>query len=199
MFVYFFADTSPQRIRHASALIDDSDPDSSTINPSIAMAIAGSPLPHSKANPFTLPSGVSNRLAFRLCRSQCCSIQIRFVFIQFNMSYSLIQCKAVFITFAVIFKVGLEIGRRNMFSSFSLWLLDMFWNVLFWIKLGHCCNSPDTPPEWHVLKRHLSSLDVFFFCLCNTVSCHMVANPWYLKCFGNAEEGLTAFCWDLLY
>ncbi|XP_072532648.1 dedicator of cytokinesis protein 7 isoform X1 [Salminus brasiliensis] len=51
-----FTDTSPQRVRHASALIDDGDPDNSTINLSVAMAIAGSPLPHSKANPFTLPT-----------------------------------------------------------------------------------------------------------------------------------------------
>uniref|UniRef100_A0A3B1JP99 Dedicator of cytokinesis 6 n=1 Tax=Astyanax mexicanus TaxID=7994 RepID=A0A3B1JP99_ASTMX len=43
-----FTDSSPQRVRHASALIDDSDPDGNTINPSVAMAIAGSPLPHSK-------------------------------------------------------------------------------------------------------------------------------------------------------
>uniref|UniRef100_A0A672RFT4 Dedicator of cytokinesis 6 n=1 Tax=Sinocyclocheilus grahami TaxID=75366 RepID=A0A672RFT4_SINGR len=51
-----FTDTSPQRVRHASALVDDNDPDNSTISQSVAMAIAGSPLPHSKANPFTLPS-----------------------------------------------------------------------------------------------------------------------------------------------
>uniref|UniRef100_A0AAR2L5M7 Dedicator of cytokinesis 6 n=1 Tax=Pygocentrus nattereri TaxID=42514 RepID=A0AAR2L5M7_PYGNA len=30
--------------------------DNGTINPSVAMAIAGSPMPHSKVNPFTLPS-----------------------------------------------------------------------------------------------------------------------------------------------
>ncbi|XP_026110053.1 dedicator of cytokinesis protein 7-like isoform X3 [Carassius auratus] len=51
-----FTDTSPQRVRHASALVDESDPDNGTISQSVAMAIAGSPLPHSKANPFTLPS-----------------------------------------------------------------------------------------------------------------------------------------------
>ncbi|KAI4895013.1 hypothetical protein NFI96_016225 [Prochilodus magdalenae] len=54
--LYDFTDTSPQRVRHTSALVDDGDPDNGTINPSVAMAIAGSPLPHSKANPFTLPS-----------------------------------------------------------------------------------------------------------------------------------------------
>uniref|UniRef100_A0A3B4E640 Dedicator of cytokinesis 6 n=1 Tax=Pygocentrus nattereri TaxID=42514 RepID=A0A3B4E640_PYGNA len=51
-----FTDTSPQRVRHTSALVDDGDPDNGTINPSVAMAIAGSPMPHSKVNPFTLPS-----------------------------------------------------------------------------------------------------------------------------------------------
>ncbi|XP_066529749.1 dedicator of cytokinesis protein 7-like isoform X5 [Hoplias malabaricus] len=51
-----FTDTSPQRVRHASALVDDSDPDNNTINPSVAMAIAGSPLPHSKVSPFTMPT-----------------------------------------------------------------------------------------------------------------------------------------------
>uniref|UniRef100_A0A673LEB2 Dedicator of cytokinesis protein 7-like n=1 Tax=Sinocyclocheilus rhinocerous TaxID=307959 RepID=A0A673LEB2_9TELE len=54
-----FTDTSPQRVRHASVLVDDSDPDNGTISQSVAMAIAGSPLPNSKANPFTLPSVVS--------------------------------------------------------------------------------------------------------------------------------------------
>ncbi|XP_051569546.1 dedicator of cytokinesis protein 7-like isoform X3 [Myxocyprinus asiaticus] len=50
-----FTDTSPQRVRHASVLVDDNDPDNGTISQSVAMAIAGSPLPHSKSNPFTLP------------------------------------------------------------------------------------------------------------------------------------------------
>ena len=53
-------DPSPPRVRHASALADDGDPDNgSTISQSVAMAIAGSPLPHSKANHFALPSVVS--------------------------------------------------------------------------------------------------------------------------------------------
>uniref|UniRef100_A0A672MKY1 Dedicator of cytokinesis 6 n=1 Tax=Sinocyclocheilus grahami TaxID=75366 RepID=A0A672MKY1_SINGR len=56
-----FTDTSPQRVRHASALVDDSDPDNGTISQSVAMVIAGSPLPHSKANPFTLPSVVGRQ------------------------------------------------------------------------------------------------------------------------------------------
>lgn len=60
-FSYFYADSSPARVRHASAHADDTDPDSSnTISQSVAMAIAGSPLPHAKANPFALPSVVSD-------------------------------------------------------------------------------------------------------------------------------------------
>uniref|UniRef100_A0A3Q1FCD0 Dedicator of cytokinesis 6 n=1 Tax=Acanthochromis polyacanthus TaxID=80966 RepID=A0A3Q1FCD0_9TELE len=52
-----FSDSSPARVRHASAHTDDADPDSSnTISQSVAMAIAGSPLPHAKANPFALPT-----------------------------------------------------------------------------------------------------------------------------------------------
>uniref|UniRef100_A0A8C9WMB1 Dedicator of cytokinesis 6 n=1 Tax=Scleropages formosus TaxID=113540 RepID=A0A8C9WMB1_SCLFO len=48
--------------RHASAhIVDDGDADAgSTISQSVAMAIAGSPLLHSKANPFALPA-VSSR------------------------------------------------------------------------------------------------------------------------------------------
>uniref|UniRef100_A0A8C1H6Z6 Dedicator of cytokinesis 6 n=1 Tax=Cyprinus carpio carpio TaxID=630221 RepID=A0A8C1H6Z6_CYPCA len=54
--LYDFTDPSPQRVRHASVLVDDNDPDNGTISQSVAMAIAGSPHPHSKANHFTLPS-----------------------------------------------------------------------------------------------------------------------------------------------
>ncbi len=60
-FSHSFADSSPARVRHASAHADDADPDSgNTINQSVAMAIAGSPLPHVKANPFALPTVVSD-------------------------------------------------------------------------------------------------------------------------------------------
>lgn len=46
-----FVDSTPARVRHAS-VHDDADPDSgNTISQSVAMAIAGSPLPHAKANP----------------------------------------------------------------------------------------------------------------------------------------------------
>lgn len=61
-FSYFSVDSSPARVRHASAHADDADPDSgSTISQSVAMAIAGSPLPHAKANSFVLPTVVSDR------------------------------------------------------------------------------------------------------------------------------------------
>nr|XP_015204455.1 PREDICTED: dedicator of cytokinesis protein 6 [Lepisosteus oculatus] len=54
--LYDFTENSPPRVRHASALADDIDSDNgSSINQSVAMAIAGSPLPHYKANPFQLP------------------------------------------------------------------------------------------------------------------------------------------------
>lgn len=60
MFLHISADSSPVRVRHASAHVDDADPDSgNTISQSVAMAIAGSPLPHAKANPFALPTVVS--------------------------------------------------------------------------------------------------------------------------------------------
>lgn len=57
---YVFVDSSPARVRHASAH-DDADLDSgNTISQSVAMAIAGSPLPHAKANSFALPTAVSD-------------------------------------------------------------------------------------------------------------------------------------------
>ncbi|KAF3846180.1 hypothetical protein F7725_003258 [Dissostichus mawsoni] len=60
-----FSDSSPARGRHSTAHADDTDPDSgSTISQSVAMAIAGSPLPHVKANPFALPTALS------VCRVQ---------------------------------------------------------------------------------------------------------------------------------
>uniref|UniRef100_A0AAQ6AA02 Dedicator of cytokinesis 6 n=1 Tax=Amphiprion ocellaris TaxID=80972 RepID=A0AAQ6AA02_AMPOC len=58
-----FSDSSPARVRHASAHTDDADPDSSnTISQSVAMAIAGSPLPH----PFCSMLKQITRLALSL-------------------------------------------------------------------------------------------------------------------------------------
>ncbi|KAJ4920211.1 hypothetical protein JOQ06_014285 [Pogonophryne albipinna] len=57
-----FSDSSPARGRHSTAHADDTDPDSgSTISQSVAMAIAGSPLPHVKANPFALPTAAGRQ------------------------------------------------------------------------------------------------------------------------------------------
>ncbi|XP_053348145.1 dedicator of cytokinesis protein 7-like isoform X8 [Clarias gariepinus] len=57
-----FSDPSPQRARHASSVFEDPDPENSTISSSVAMAIAGSPLPYSKVSAFTLSA-----LAGRQC------------------------------------------------------------------------------------------------------------------------------------
>uniref|UniRef100_A0A665V8S5 Dedicator of cytokinesis 6 n=1 Tax=Echeneis naucrates TaxID=173247 RepID=A0A665V8S5_ECHNA len=58
-----FSDSSPARVRHASAHTDDADPDgSNTISQSVAMAIAGSPLPHAKANSSSLSAECSRTL-----------------------------------------------------------------------------------------------------------------------------------------
>lgn len=62
----FPVDPSPQRVRHASAVLDDSDPENSTINSSVAMAIAGSPLPYTKVSPFVLSSLVSHKPVCKL-------------------------------------------------------------------------------------------------------------------------------------
>uniref|UniRef100_A0A8C8FPK9 Dedicator of cytokinesis 6 n=1 Tax=Oncorhynchus tshawytscha TaxID=74940 RepID=A0A8C8FPK9_ONCTS len=51
-----FTDASQARGRHAPAMQDDGDPDNGTISQSVAMAIAGSPLPHAKAPNFTMPT-----------------------------------------------------------------------------------------------------------------------------------------------
>ncbi|XP_058233853.1 dedicator of cytokinesis protein 7-like isoform X13 [Hemibagrus wyckioides] len=60
--IHDFTDPSPQRVRHTSVVFDDADPENSTISSSVAMAIAGSPLPYSKVSPFALSS-----LAGRQC------------------------------------------------------------------------------------------------------------------------------------
>ncbi|MEQ2180899.1 hypothetical protein GOODEAATRI_006034 [Goodea atripinnis] len=58
---FLILDSSPARARHASTYFEDTDPDSGNIiSQSVAMAIAGSPLPHAKANPFALPSVVGD-------------------------------------------------------------------------------------------------------------------------------------------
>ncbi|XP_010898348.2 dedicator of cytokinesis protein 7 isoform X3 [Esox lucius] len=56
-----FTDTSPSRGRHAASVPDDGDPDNGTINQSVAMAIAGSPLPHAKSPNFTMPTAAGRQ------------------------------------------------------------------------------------------------------------------------------------------
>uniref|UniRef100_A0A673M8D7 Dedicator of cytokinesis protein 7-like n=1 Tax=Sinocyclocheilus rhinocerous TaxID=307959 RepID=A0A673M8D7_9TELE len=85
-----FTDTSPQRVRHASALVDDNDPDNSTISQSVAMAIAGSPLPHSKANPFTLPS-VAGRQCSTLSAECSRTLLVCFLWVLKNADAGLLE------------------------------------------------------------------------------------------------------------
>ncbi|CAM4344958.1 unnamed protein product [Leuciscus chuanchicus] len=85
-----FTDTSPQRVRHASALVDDNDPDNGTISQSVAMAIAGSPLPHSKANPFTLPS-VAGRQCSALSAECSKTLLVCFLWVLKNADAGLLE------------------------------------------------------------------------------------------------------------
>ncbi|XP_030646757.1 dedicator of cytokinesis protein 7 [Chanos chanos] len=85
-----FTDTSPPRVRHASALADDADPDNGTINQSVAMAIAGSPLPHSKANPFTLPT-VAGRQSSSLSAECSRALLVCFLWVLKNADAGLLE------------------------------------------------------------------------------------------------------------
>ncbi|XP_073443618.1 dedicator of cytokinesis protein 6 isoform X6 [Dendrobates tinctorius] len=54
--LYDFTDPHAQRVRHASSMMDDVDSDSGTISQTVALAIAGSPLPTAqKTTSFSLP------------------------------------------------------------------------------------------------------------------------------------------------
>ncbi|KAI2666060.1 Dedicator of cytokinesis protein 7 [Labeo rohita] len=88
--LYDFTDTSPQRVRHASALVDDNDPDNGTISQSVAMAIAGSPLPHSKANPFTLPT-VAGRQCSALSAECSRTLLVCFLWVLKNADAGLLE------------------------------------------------------------------------------------------------------------
>ncbi|XP_073686240.1 dedicator of cytokinesis protein 7 [Garra rufa] len=85
-----FTDTSPQRVRHASALVDDNDPDNGTISQSVAMAIAGSPLPHSKPSPFTLPS-VAGRQCSALSAESSRTLLVCFLWVWKNADAELLE------------------------------------------------------------------------------------------------------------
>ncbi|XP_018560514.1 LOW QUALITY PROTEIN: dedicator of cytokinesis protein 7-like [Lates calcarifer] len=86
-----FSDSSPVRVRHASAHADDADPDSSnTISQSVAMAIAGSPLPHAKANAFALPT-VAGRQSSSLSAECSRTLLVCFLWVLKNADAALLE------------------------------------------------------------------------------------------------------------
>ncbi|KAJ0057836.1 hypothetical protein NL108_002959, partial [Boleophthalmus pectinirostris] len=88
--LYDFSD-SAARARHASAHTDDVDPDgSSTISQSVAMAIAGSPLPHAKANPFVLPT-VAGRQSSSLSAECSRTLLLCFLWVLKNADAALLE------------------------------------------------------------------------------------------------------------
>ncbi|XP_067089895.1 dedicator of cytokinesis protein 7-like isoform X4 [Osmerus mordax] len=89
--LYDFTDTSPVRTRHAPALADDGDPDNgNTISQSVAMAIAGSPLPHAKANPFALPT-VAGRQGSTLSAECSRTLLVCFLWVLKNADAGLLE------------------------------------------------------------------------------------------------------------
>ncbi|XP_018610225.1 dedicator of cytokinesis protein 7 isoform X1 [Scleropages formosus] len=87
-----FTDTSLSRARHASAhIVDDGDADAgSTISQSVAMAIAGSPLLHSKANPFALPA-VAGRSCGSLSAESSRTLLVCFLWVLKNADAVLLE------------------------------------------------------------------------------------------------------------
>ncbi|XP_035472282.2 dedicator of cytokinesis protein 7 isoform X3 [Scophthalmus maximus] len=86
-----FLDSSPARARHASAHADDADPDgSNTISQSVAMAIAGSPLPHAKANAFALPT-VAGRQSSSLSAECSRTLLVCFLWVLKNADAALLE------------------------------------------------------------------------------------------------------------
>ncbi|XP_047212753.1 dedicator of cytokinesis protein 7-like isoform X2 [Girardinichthys multiradiatus] len=89
--LYDFCDSSPARARHASTYFEDTDPDSGNIiSQSVAMAIAGSPLPHAKANPFALPS-VAGRQSSSLSAECSRTLLVCFLWVLKNADASLLE------------------------------------------------------------------------------------------------------------
>lgn len=83
-----FSDSSA-RVRQAYA--DDADPDgSNTISQSVAMAIAGSPLPHTKANPFVLPT-VPGRQSSSLSAECSRTLLVCFLWVLKNADAALLE------------------------------------------------------------------------------------------------------------
>ncbi|KAA8585261.1 hypothetical protein FQN60_003955 [Etheostoma spectabile] len=86
-----FSDSSLARVRHASAHADDADPDSgNTISQSVAMAIAGSPLPHVKTNPFALPT-VAGRQSSSLSAECSRTLLVCFLWVLKNADAALLE------------------------------------------------------------------------------------------------------------
>ncbi|XP_041854158.1 dedicator of cytokinesis protein 7-like isoform X2 [Melanotaenia boesemani] len=86
-----FCDSSPTWVRHASAYTDDADPDSgNTISQSVAMAIAGSPLPHAKTSPFAIPS-VAGRQTSSLSAECSRTLLVCFLWVMKNADASLLE------------------------------------------------------------------------------------------------------------
>lgn len=86
-----FSDSSPCRVRHASAHVDDADPDSgNTISQSVAMAIAGSPLQHAKVNPFALPT-VAGRQSGSLSAECSRTLLVCFLWVLKNADAALLE------------------------------------------------------------------------------------------------------------
>ncbi|XP_023204664.1 dedicator of cytokinesis protein 7-like isoform X1 [Xiphophorus maculatus] len=86
-----FCDSSLSRARLSSAYFEDTDPDSGNIiSQSVAMAIAGSPLPHAKANPFALPS-VAGRQSSSLSAECSRTLLVCFLWVLKNADASLLE------------------------------------------------------------------------------------------------------------
>ncbi|KAK0133802.1 Dedicator of cytokinesis protein 7 [Merluccius polli] len=86
-----FTDNSPSRVRHACTLVDGGDSDNgSTINQSVAMAIAGSPLPLSKGNAFPLPT-VAGRQASSLSAECSRTLLVCFLWVLKNADAGLLE------------------------------------------------------------------------------------------------------------
>uniref|UniRef100_A0A8C8FIQ9 C2 DOCK-type domain-containing protein n=1 Tax=Oncorhynchus tshawytscha TaxID=74940 RepID=A0A8C8FIQ9_ONCTS len=85
-----FTDTSPARGRHAPAMQDDGDPDNGTISQSVAMAIAGSPLPHAKAPNFTMPT-VAGRQCSSLSAECSRTLLVSFLWVLKNADAALLE------------------------------------------------------------------------------------------------------------
>ncbi|XP_052346964.1 dedicator of cytokinesis protein 7-like isoform X2 [Oncorhynchus keta] len=85
-----FTDNSPARGRHAPAMQDDGDPDNGTISQSVAMAIAGSPLPHAKAPNFTMPT-VAGRQCSSLSAECSRTLLVSFLWVLKNADAALLE------------------------------------------------------------------------------------------------------------